>query len=377
LPSDRGTRGRDLSSREGTREPVAGRVVESTTVAASGEIPSSESVRSRSRREDDHGLRIGVVIPARNALPYLKLSLPAIAAARDRAGGLITVQKVVVVDHHSTDGSESFVRDVFGRLATVVSSTGKTVAEVRNFGASLLSADVLVFLDADCVVHPDYFLRICDVLRDPEIGATGATCAVPSPAHWIEQTWDRMHRRSHNGAASYINSGNFVCRKGAFEAVRGFNIRLVTDEDTDICQRLQAAGFKIYEHAGITAVHLGNPKSLFAFFKRELWHAESMFRDIRSAVRDRPLVMSVAHLGLLLVAAASPLVTRGFTMRMMGSSLAVAVPFAAVIYRSLQHRRLPPLARGTLLYFLYFTARVLSIFRLIPRWILRVAPEAK
>jgi glycosyltransferase involved in cell wall biosynthesis len=109
-------------------------------------------------------LTADVVIPARNAEPFLGSCLSILALARVQ--GL--VDSIVVVDDGSTDGT--------GRVAamagaTVVRTPGAGPAAARNAGAKIASGDIVVFLDADCVPESSCLAALLAPFADPEVAA--------------------------------------------------------------------------------------------------------------------------------------------------------------------------------------------------------------
>ena len=78
---------------------------------------------------------------------------------------------------------------------------------------------------------------------DPDIDATGCAYALPERSHWIERVWYSMHAPAADGPVNYINSGNLVCRRDAFDAIAGGDlargIELTTPE---IAEKLSFAG---------------------------------------------------------------------------------------------------------------------------------------
>ena len=67
-----------------------------------------------------------------------------------------------------------------------------------------------------------------------------------------------------------------MVRRNIFEALNGFDETLESDEDCEFGGRMNKAGYLMMEDPGIRAVHLGNPKSLKAFYRKEKWHATSV-----------------------------------------------------------------------------------------------------
>jgi GT2 family glycosyltransferase len=288
--------------------------------------------------------------------------------------------ELILIDNGSTDGSYERLLSESASGATVCQMGGATIAALRNRGAELARGEYLSFVDSDCLIPQDYLLQAMEVFATVPTDATGCMYDLPPTPHWIEQTWRGLHGRKTDGYVDYLNAGNLIVRKGSFEKVGGFDERLTTGEDAELGQRLQRSGFRVYESSKVSAVHLGNAKTLGEFFRKQVWYALGMFGSFRSTGRvDRPLLMTFAHLGLSLAGLAvvflAPLP--------LGSRLALlfvllmSVPAAAVLYRMLTRAGFYRPLRSLLLYQLYFTARTIAMGVLAARGLKRRNHQAQ
>lgn len=307
--------------------------------------------------------RVSAVVPVYNKAPFLPAALDSIVAAVRACGNA----ELIVVDHGSTDGSRQLLESRYAKDARIADVRGGTIAAVRNQGARLAAGAVLSFIDADCVIPPDYFDRLVEVLAETGAAATGAEVVPPPAPGWVEDVWYRLHRRTTDGEQEWIGSANLAVRRDAFDAVGGFDERLVTGEDTELCQRLRDRGYRIYESKRLTAVHLDNAKTLGDFYRKELWRGLGMFGTVRAGALDKPTAMMVLHLCfgtaaiVLLATALWPLPAR------LGSAatLVLAVPATTLVYRRRQGGNLARPFRALLLYEVYYAARAAALVRLL------------
>jgi glycosyltransferase involved in cell wall biosynthesis len=314
--------------------------------------------------------RVSIIVPMRNAADYVQKTLPSFAAAASAHGDA----EIIVVNNGSTDGSGELVRSQFSEWsaefpARLLDRPDGSIAGARNFGARHATGEVLVFLDADCLIPKGDLQRAEQALRESGAAATGSVVVAPDPGHWIESAWEDMHARHRQGHAHYINSGNFVVRRDAFEAVGGFDTLLVTGEDAEIGKKLLEAGYTIWEDPSVRAVHLGNPKTLRGFYRRTVWHGLGMFGVEGRYQGDKPTTLALVHLGLTL---ATLLLAAVFDWSWTARLLVIAAsqvvaPAAAVLFRAVQVRRPPPLLRGILLYWLYLWGRVYAMYLIARR----------
>jgi len=309
--------------------------------------------------------RFSVVVPALNSSGYLPGSIDSILASIDCYGNA----DLTIVDNGSIDGSWEQLLSRYSSRATVRQIKGVTISALRNRGAALSNGEYISFIDADCLIAPDYFDRARQIFCITRTDATGSRHMLPNPAHWIEETWDKLHAPRKGGTVNYVPSGNFMIRRKAFEAIGGFNEDLITGEDAEICQRLRNANFSLHSSSEVSAIHLGNPKALTQFFRKEVWHGLGMFGTFRGSWLDKPVLMTFAHLMFTVLAvsnllfAHSALVWRipfSLLLGILAPTLTVAYRYATVghIYRPL----------GSLwLYDLYLTARIVALCRILQR----------
>jgi glycosyltransferase involved in cell wall biosynthesis len=308
-------------------------------------------------------LRFSVVIPVLNAIEYLKSCLDSVTAAISRYQNA----ELIVVDNGSTDGSYEMLLADYATVAKIFQQECITIGALRNFGARAASGDYLCFIDSDCVIDEDYFEQAASVFASLIVASAGSMYALPPQPKWIEETWDLLHRRPKDSYVSYLNSGNFIIARNVFQKIGGFDETLVTGEDAEIGLRLGAAGFKIYNARQIKAVHLGNPKTLRAFIRKQIWHGLGMFGSARVHWFDKPLLLTLAHLFLTAAGIANLFVGRAdFAWRAFVCVVsAFLAPLAAVIYRSVQAGKIRRPLRLTFLYGLYFFSRVFALLLIV------------
>jgi GT2 family glycosyltransferase len=296
---------------------------------------------------------------------FLEAALGSVLRAASQSPGT----EVIAVDHRSADGSSELLQASFGPHCRIVPVDAGTPAAVRNAGVAAASGTVLCFVDADVVIEPGYVARALEILDRTGAAATGCTVRVPATDSWIARVWDQLHRPTGDGWRAWLASANLVVRRDAFVRVGGFDPELETGEDAELCQRLRAAGHRIYESAALDALHLDNPGSLGAFFRKEAWRALGMLGTARRSPVDRPTLMMLVHL-VCLCLAGSLLVRWGlsFVSSVLAFALVFAVPAVTVVYRCAAGRRLVEPLRPLLLYQLYYLARLRALLQLIFRW---------
>ncbi len=99
-------------------------------------------------------LRFSLIIPAYNEEAYLPALLDSVDKARTNYAGGPDDIEVVVADNASADSTADLARSSGCR---VVREDRRVIAAVRNTGARNARGHVLVFVDADNIMHPGGF----------------------------------------------------------------------------------------------------------------------------------------------------------------------------------------------------------------------------
>jgi glycosyltransferase involved in cell wall biosynthesis len=182
---------------------------------------------------------ISVVIPIRNAMPWLEEQVNALVAQV-----CPEEWEVILADNGSTDGSLEFARRWSAdhpQFRLINASERHGAPSARNIGVQEANGDLLAFCDADDVVLPGWLEACVAALRRADVVAgyfdfwslNGAPQRSPVPAA-IRQL-------------GFLPAGlgaNLAVRRDAFDRVFGFNEEPLPGEDIDLCWRLQLQGFR-------------------------------------------------------------------------------------------------------------------------------------
>ena len=262
---------------------------------------------------------VSVVIPTKNEAAFIAGCLEGITAAARRAR--VNLQ-MLVVDNGSTDRTCELAE---AGGADVLHRPKDSLGELRNSGAAAASGELIAFIDADCTPHENWLLQALAALETRgdaarAIVAVGAYPRVPPRgSSWVQRTWATLcaHRLRGAGPATWLPTANLIVRASAFRAVDGFDPRLVSCEDADLCYRLAREG-EILCDADIAVDHHREPRTLHAFFKKEVWHGASSYDRLLAGsfswAEAPSLLLPIAFwTGLVLAVAAastrSPVVT--------------------------------------------------------------------
>jgi GT2 family glycosyltransferase len=101
-----------------------------------------------------------------NGRAVLSESLPALLLAVRKHGG---DHEVIVVDNHSTDGSEEFLREQFPEVRVIRSEQNLYFGAGNRRGISLSKRDILVLMNSDTVVDPDFINPLLTAFQDSSV----------------------------------------------------------------------------------------------------------------------------------------------------------------------------------------------------------------
>jgi len=251
-------------------------------------------------------MKVSFVIPVKDAAQHVRRCIASIVAndyPRDQV-------EILVIDNDSSDGSAQAALDAG---ATVLRSSARSVAELRNQAAGQSRGSILAFVDADHEIDRQWVRTALEVLSAADIGATGAPYLTDPLPNWVQRHYDAMRSRpAARGEVQWLGSGNLAIKKDVFDGIGGFDEQLTACEDVDLCNRLRAAGHRIVADPAMRSVHYGDPRTLKALFYGELWRGRDnvrvtfrgpkTFRQLRSAlIPIVDLLAIVAGLAALLL----------------------------------------------------------------------------
>jgi hypothetical protein len=214
------------------------------------------------------------------------------------------------------------------------------VGELRNRAAAAARGQILAFVDADHEIDPRWVSSAVETLQDPSVAAVGALCDPPSDGTWVQHAYGALRGRvTGRHDVEWLGSGNLVLQKTAFDAHGGFDVTLETCEEVDLCQRLRKSGLRIVSDDRLRSVHLGDPATLGALFRGELWRGRDNLRaSLRGPITLRALpsvVIPIAELTLVALTGAGLVL-----LPVVGASLALAATGLLMLLISLRAVRI-------------------------------------
>ncbi len=244
-------------------------------------------------------LSFAVLIPTHNESADIRRTLEAAVAAR------YPRKEVIVIDDASTDDTAEIVAGYADRGVRLIRMpVNKGVAAARNLGLCSTAAEVVIILNADVILPPDFIERLA-----PHYEAGADFVVVESQAANVTDLFARFAQAYHdlayrsNPVQGKVDwSEGWSCRREAALAVGGFPEEFpgASGEDAIFVDRLLGRYKRVYDPA-ISVTHYV-PHTLKEFWKQRLGRGRGIAyrRFGYEKVRPRLWPMLRAWLGVLL-----------------------------------------------------------------------------
>lgn len=196
---------------------------------------------------------ISVVIPNFNGRELLRKNLPTVVEAVQRESSA----EVIVVDDASQDDSATLVRDEFPSVRVIILDENVGFGRACMAGARAARGDILVLLNTDVSVDPDFLRSLREDLADETVFSVSAVdlnrLAPGAPAEvnhpHLQRGFLVPHRHRPSGPppyeTAYTCGGYSAYDKEMFLALGGFDALYEPFywEDEDICYRAWKRGW--------------------------------------------------------------------------------------------------------------------------------------
>lgn len=216
-----------------------------------------------------------IIIVSWNALHHLKKYLPSVVATS------YSDFEIILADNASTDGSKAWVREHYPEVTIVALDENYGYCGGNNRAAPHAKGDILLFLNNDVRVDPDWLHALAECFSDPAIAAAQPKFRSDKQPAYFEYAGaaggfldrygypfcrGRIFDTVEKDRGQYDDPQDILWASGAALAVRKelFNDQQGFDEDfefhmeeIDLCWRLWNAGYKVRYCPDSTIYHLG------------------------------------------------------------------------------------------------------------------------
>jgi GT2 family glycosyltransferase/glycosyltransferase involved in cell wall biosynthesis len=147
------------------------------------------------KRSAEHGKPVSkrglsVVIPTWNGRDHLARNLPSLL----KALAAFPEHEVLIMENASEDGTTEFLAEQFPSVRVVEMGSNLGFGRACNIGCSLARYDVVLMLNNDMRVEPDFIQPLLDGFRDPRVFAVTCQIFFESAAKPREETGLTMGR---------------------------------------------------------------------------------------------------------------------------------------------------------------------------------------
>ncbi len=200
-----------------------------------------------------------IVIPNWNGRDLLERYLPTVVAAT--AGN--PRHEIIVVENASTDGSADYVRQHFPQVRLLEQPRNLGFGGGSNAGFRAARNDIVVLLNSDMRVAPDFLAPLLEGFHAPDVFAVSCQIQFTDPAKLREETgltqgyWEdgalRVRHRLDDAVRElfpclYPGGGSSAFDRRKFLALGGFDhlLRPFYAEDTDLGYMAWKRGWRCY-----------------------------------------------------------------------------------------------------------------------------------
>jgi glycosyltransferase involved in cell wall biosynthesis len=241
---------------------------------------------------------LSVVIIARNQATHIARVVESVLAE-------VLVDEVLLVDSASADGTADRAKEFQIKVVQLLETQRLSPAAGRRVGFELTSGNFVLFLDGDMQLLSGWTARAVDLLSShTDVAAvTGQVVNVfddEQPESILESGSAKVTElrcRNTGGMAMY--------RRAALEQVGGFHPYLQSDEEPELCLRIQRAGLRFLKVDLPAALHFTRAPTLASLFerrRRSLYLGQGQI--IRLLLGDRLLLAYLRERGYALAPAA-------------------------------------------------------------------------
>jgi cellulose synthase/poly-beta-1,6-N-acetylglucosamine synthase-like glycosyltransferase len=180
-------------------------------------------------------------------------------------------REIVVVDNGSTDATAAQIRS---RPVRYLHEASRGVSNARNRGITESTGEILAFLDADCLVDPQWLTELVRPFEDPEVGSVGGDLQHVSPSTAAERQAARLlgnwQRFAFTSNPAYPITANAAYRREVIERIGGFDPHMVRAQDVELGLRFQERSGRRLAYAENATARHRNRSTQWGFFRQQL-----------------------------------------------------------------------------------------------------------
>lgn len=222
---------------------------------------------------------VSVVIIGRNEGQRLVRCLESVGAMQTEGFRVETIY----VDSASTDGSPARAAALGARVIEVKPER-PSAALGRNAGWNAADGELILFLDGDTILHPQFVGCALQAMRDPAVAVVWGHRREAHPEQSIYIRALDLDWIYPPGPSEFCG-GDALMRRDVLEKLGGFDATLIAGEEPELCRRIRARGHAI--------LHIDAPMTLhdlavtrFAAYWKRAYRAGHAYAEVAARFRD-------------------------------------------------------------------------------------------
>jgi glycosyltransferase involved in cell wall biosynthesis len=180
-------------------------------------------------------------------------------------------REILVVDNGSSDGTAALIKS---RPVRYLREEKRGVSNARNRGIAESRGEILAFVDADCLVDPQWLAELVRPFEDAEVGSVAGDLQHAPPTTAAERQAARMlgnwQRFAFTSNPAYPITANAAYRREVLDHIGPFDPHLTRAQDVELGLRFQErSGLRLAyaEHATARHRHRTTQRG---FFRQQL-----------------------------------------------------------------------------------------------------------
>lgn len=95
--------------------------------------------------------------------------------------------------------------------------------------------------------------------------------------------------RKRDRITSSLIGGSFILKKNLFDILNGFDEKINAGEDTRLSKKITNTGLALWFVSDCAVVHLGFPRTVRDFARRQFWHSSSYLKS-NNGLKDKTFI---------------------------------------------------------------------------------------
>jgi cellulose synthase/poly-beta-1,6-N-acetylglucosamine synthase-like glycosyltransferase len=210
---------------------------------------------------------VSVIVPVRDGEPMIADCLDSILTADYPADR----REILVIDNGSSDGTAALIR---ARPVRYLHEPRPGVSNARNRGIAESTGEILAFVDADCLVEPQWLGELVRAFEDPAVGAVAGDLQHAPPTTAAERQAARLlgnwQRFAFNSNPAYPITANAAYRRDVIDRIGPFDPHMTRAQDVELGLRFQQHSDLRLAYAERATARHRNRTTWLGFFRQQL-----------------------------------------------------------------------------------------------------------